>query len=260
MYFDTHAHLQEPEFDADRDAVLTRARAAGVEAFLCVGITAASSAAAVRLAQSHPDVYAAVGIQPNYTAEAGPDDWQQIVALAEHPRVVAIGETGLDRHWDYAPIAQQCDYFARHIALARQRDLPLVIHCREAAGDLLPMLREAAAAGPLRAVMHSFSEEAAVAAEVLALGLYVSFAGAVTYTNKKFAPLREVAKSMPGDRLLIETDSPYLTPQPLRGKQSRNEPAWIVHTAECLAALRGVPPAEFAAQSTRNARQWLGLP
>jgi TatD DNase family protein len=258
VLFDTHTHLDQPEFDADRAAVIARARAAGVEAMLGVGIDAASSAAAVQLAAQETGVWAAVGIQPNSCAQARPGDWDRIVALAAHPRVAAIGETGLDRYWDHTPIAVQRDFFARHLALAAERSLPVVIHCRDAADDLMAMLRDAVGRGPLRGVMHSFSGDAALAAECVALGLFVSFSGAATYTNRKFAALREAAQSVPADRLLIETDSPYLVPQPLRGRERRNEPAWIVHTLACLAELRGVSPDELAAQTTANARRLFG--
>ena len=258
-YIDTHSHLDQPEFDADRDEVLVRARQAGVEAVLCVGTTAASSLQCAALAEHDADVHAAVGIQPNYCAEAAEGDWDRVVALADHPRVVAVGETGLDRHWDYTPFDQQRDYFDRHLRLAALRDLPVIIHCREAEADLLPMLREAAARAPLRGVLHAFSGDAAMAVECLELGLYISFAGAVTYTNRKFDSLRAAARTIPEDRILIETDSPYLVPYPLRGKQQRNEPAHLVHTAACLAGLRDVSIERLAAATTANARRLFGL-
>jgi TatD DNase family protein len=258
-YFDTHAHLDQEEFDADREAVIARARQAGVETLVCVGVAAASSRAAVLLAEKHPEIRAAVGIQPNSCAQIADDEWEQIVALVDHPAVVALGETGLDRFWDYAPFALQQEYFARHLQLAQQRDLPVIIHCRDAQADVLAMLREAVARGPLRGVLHAFSGDAAMANECLQLGLYISFAGMVTYTNKKFAPLRAVAAAVPSDRILIETDSPYLVPEPLRGKQRRSEPAQIVHTAGCLAELRGASTDELAAQTTANAQRLFGL-
>ncbi len=259
IYFDTHVHLDQEEFDTDRDAVLDRARQAGVETVLCVGITTASSRATLRLAETHPQVCAAAGIQPNYCAQAAEGDWDLIVAIADHPRVVALGETGLDRHWDFAPFAVQQDYFDRHLRLAQQRDLPVVVHCRDAEADLMPMLREAFRRGPLRGVLHSFSGDAATAAECLELGLHVSFAGQVTYRNKKFDALRAVVVTIPEDRILIETDSPYLMPHPLRGKQKRNEPANVVLVAECLAKLRGMGLEKFATQTTANARRLFGL-
>jgi len=257
---DTHAHLDADEFGADRDEMIARARESGVEVMVCPGITADSSAAVVRLAEGHAGLFAAVGIQPNYAAEAASGDWDRVVEMVDHPRVVAVGETGLDRHWDFTPMELQRDYFDRHLQLAQEHDLPVVIHCREAEADVLPMLREAAARGPLVGVMHAFSGDAAFAEACLELGLHLGFVGSVTYTNKKFRPLRDAATVVHDDRILIETDSPYLVPQPLRGRQKRNEPAHLVHTARCLAELRGQSLDELAARTTANARRLFRLP
>ena len=254
-YVDTHAHLDLEEFDADCDAVVGRARRAGVEAMLCVAVSADSSRAAIALAERYPEIHAAVGIQPNGCAEAARGDWERIVGMADHRRVVALGETGLDRYWDFTPLEVQRDYFDRHVRLAQQRGLPVVIHCREAEADLMAMLREAASREPLRGVVHAFSGDAATAAECVELGLHISFAGMVTYRNKKFRGLRDVAGAIPADRLLIETDSPYLVPHPLRGKQKRNEPVNVTLVAECLAELRGVSVEELSEQATANARR-----
>ena len=256
---DTHAHLDAEEFAPDRDDVLARSRQAGVEAVLCPGITVDSSRAAAALAEAHAEVYAAVGIQPNYTAQAAAGDWEWIVRLAAHPRVKAVGETGLDRHWDFAPLEVQRDYFDRHLRLAQDRGLPVILHCRDAEADLMPMLRRAAAQGPLSGVLHAFSGDRAMAEQCLDLGLYVSFAGAVTYTNKKFDSLRAAAAAIPPDRLLIETDSPYLVPHPLRGKQKRNEPANLALTLQSLAELRGCTPEDLSAQTAANARRLFRL-
>jgi TatD DNase family protein len=255
MLIDTHAHLDQEEFNADREEAISRAIAAGVEAMIAIGVTADSSEAAVKLAAEHPAVYAAVGIQPNYCAEAKPGDWERIVALASSPKAVAIGETGLDRYWDYTPFDMQQDYFDRHLRLSQERGLPFVVHTRESDADVVAMLRDAAARGPLAGVMHSFTGSAETAAECVALGLYISFAGMVTF--KKSDDLRAVAATVPADRILVETDSPYLSPHPLRGK--RNEPANVVHTAHVLAEARGIGFDEFAAQTTANARRLFGL-
>lgn len=252
---DTHAHLDQDEFAEDRDEVIRAAEAAGVATIVAVGIGAKSSEASVALAAQHVSVYAAVGIQPNYCAEAAPGDWERIVALVDAPRVVAVGETGLDRHWDFTPFDVQQDYFDRHLRLAQQRGLPFIVHTRESEPDVLAMLREARQRGPLSGVMHSFVGDAAVAAECLELGLYISFAGMVTF--KKSTALRDVAASVPADRILIETDSPYLSPHPLRGR--RNEPSHLVHTAACLAEVRGTSIEEFARQTTENARRLFGF-
>lgn len=253
---DTHTHLFDDRFAKDLTAVLERAAAGGVERVVCLGIDLESSLASVEIAKTYPLVVAAVGIQPNHAAEAKPGDWDAIVRLAEsEPRVVAIGETGLDRYWDRSPFALQEDYFTRHIELARRLNKPFVIHCREAEADVVKALREQSAKGPLRAVMHSFSGDLATAKECLQMGLYISFAGMVTYPTAQ--NLRDVAKEVPLDRLLVETDCPYLAPQPVRGK--RNEPAYVAHTAALLAQVKGVSVAEIEEHTTRNAKALFGL-
>jgi TatD DNase family protein len=254
---DTHAHLNDERFAADLPAVLERAAAAGVVRVVTIGTTAATSATNVALAAQYPLLAASVGIQPNHVAEAVAGDWDEVVRLVTQPGVVALGETGLDRYWDRTPFAQQEDYFVRHLELARQHGLPVVIHCREAEADVVRMLRQDyERRGPVRGVMHSFTGDAATAEACLAMGLYISFAGMVTYKNA--GDLRAVAKRVPADRLLVETDSPYLAPVPVRGK--RNEPAFVAHAAACLAGVRGVDVAELAAQTTANARALFSLP
>ncbi len=251
MLIDTHTHLFDDRFHKDLPAVLERAAAAGVERVVCLGIDRESSLQSVEIANRYPLVVAAVGIQPNSVAEAKLGDWDEVVRLAEaEPRVVAIGETGLDRYWDKTPFALQEAYFVRHIELARRLDKPFVIHCREAEADVVLALRAQHVRGDLRAVMHSFSGDLATARECLAMGLYISFAGMLTYPTAQ--KLRDVAKDVPLDRLLVETDCPYLAPQPVRGK--RNEPAFVAHTAAILAEVKGVSVAELAEATTRNAR------
>ncbi len=230
--FDTHAHLDDEQFDDIRDDVVARARQVGLTGIVAVGTTADSSEISVRLAEQYDVVHAAVGIQPNYCAQAAGDDWNRIVALAESPHVVALGETGLDRHWDYTPFDLQQDYFDRHLRLSQLRDLAFIVHMRDCEEDILIMLREARRRGPLRGVMHSYTGTAQAVRECIDLGLFISFAGMVTY--KKSGDLREVAAGIPNDHILIETDAPYLSPHPKRG-QRPNEPALVVHTAECLA-------------------------
>jgi TatD DNase family protein len=253
---DTHAHLDDERFQSDLPAVLQRANAAGVIAVVTIATTAPSSGTCVELAAKYPELYASVGIQPNHVAEAAVDAWDQVVQLATSAKVVAIGETGLDRHWNYTPFAQQEDYFARHLELARRHNLAVVIHCREAEADTVRMLREEFDRhGPIRAVMHSFTGDVATAEVCLAMGLHISFAGMVTYKNAQ--ALRGVAAKVPLDRLLVETDSPYLAPVPLRGQ--RNEPANVVHTAACLAGVLGVEQEAFASATTRNARELFGI-
>jgi TatD DNase family protein len=254
---DTHAHLDDERFATDLPAVLERAAAAGVVNTLTVGIDLATSRAAVGLAARCPQLKAVVGIQPNHVAEAQPGDFDEIARLAETAaNVVGIGESGLDRYWDRAPFPLQEEYFTRHLELARRLDKPVVIHCREAELDVMRLLREQFHAhGPIRGVMHSFTGEIAVALACVEMGLHISFAGMVTYKNAD--DLRKVAATIPLDRLLVETDSPYLAPVPVRGK--RNEPAYVRHTAECVAKVLGLSVDEVCEATTRNARALFGI-
>lgn len=254
-WIDTHCHLNEDAFTPDVAEVVARAVAAGVTRMIVIGCTLDSSRAAVALADRFGPVYAAVGIQPNYVSTAGPQDFAEIERLATSPKVVAIGETGLDRYWDHSPLALQQDYFARHIELARARNLPFVVHCRDAEADVVAALQAASQTAPLSGVMHSFTGDLDTARTCWELGLYVSFAGMVTF--KRNDALRAVAAAVLADRLLVETDAPYLAPAPHRGK--RNEPEFVRHTAECLAQVRGVSPEEFAAMTTANARRLFRL-
>jgi TatD DNase family protein len=250
--FDTHAHLDQPEFDDDRAEVIARARAVGVQHMVAIGISADTSQVCVDLAAEYDGIFAAVGMQPNYIAESRPGDWDRVVELAEKPGVVAIGETGLDRYWDFTPFDVQQDYFDRHLRLSLERGLPFIVHMRDCDEDILVMLREAHTRGPLNGVMHSFTGSRAMADECLAMGLYISFAGMVTY--KKSDELRAIAAEVPDDRILVETDSPYLSPEPVR-KIKRNEPAHVVHTAARLAEVRGTTLEQLAAQATANAKR-----
>lgn len=247
--FDTHAHLDHPQLAEQSDEVLARARAAGVRYVMAIGTTLASSRRCAEIAASQVDIWSSAGIHPNHVSESAAGDWDGIVALASQPHVVALGETGLDLYWKDTPLADQQDFFDRHIRLSQQLQLPLVIHQRESAAEILVMLREARQRGPLCGVMHSFTGDESMAAECVALGLHISFAGMVTF--KKSDDLRRVAAAVPSERLLVETDSPYLTPHPHRGKRP-NEPALIVHTAACLAETRGLGLAELAALTTQN--------
>lgn len=252
---DTHAHLDEEAFSKDLDEVLERAAEAGVERILTIGTTLGSSRAAVELAERYEILKAAVGIQPNYVAECEPGDWESIVELAAHPQVIAIGETGLDKYWDFAPLELQRDYFSRHLKLSRETGLPFIVHCREAEAEVIAMLEVASADAPLNGVMHSFCGDQSACDACLELGMMISFAGMVTF--KRNDELRRVAAGVPADRLLVETDSPYLAPIPNRGK--RNEPAYVAHTLQCLATVRGVELQLLAESTTRNAKRFLGF-
>lgn len=253
MLIDTHAHLDDESFDDIRDEVVARATSAGVSAMICVGTTLPASEKCVSLARHYPPLFAAVGIQPNYVSQADPGDWDAVVALAaSDAKIVALGETGLDRYWDYAPFDQQQDYFDRHLRLSQDTALPFIVHMRDCGDDIVAMLQEAHGRAPLRGVMHSFTGDLALAQQCLDLGMFISFAGMVTY--KKSDDLREVAAAIPADRILVETDSPYLSPLPHRG-QRPNEPALMIHTARCIAEARGETEEAFAAVTTANARR-----
>lgn len=248
--FDTHAHLDEEAFHPDRPETVQNALDAGVETILSIGITAESSQRAVDLAATFHNVFAVVGIQPNYVAQMKPNDWELIETLSTADKVVGIGETGLDRYWDYAPIELQQEYFRKHIQLSRKLDLPFVIHCREAEADVIELLQQEANGVPFKGIMHSFCGSPETAAACLELGLHISFAGMLTF--KKNDELRETARQIPLDRLLVETDAPYLAPVPMRGK--RNEPAFVKYTCACLAELHQKTTEEMAEITTANAR------
>jgi len=251
MLVDTHAHLMDAAFASDLPAVLERASAVGVETIVCVGYDLTSSRAAVALAAERPGLFATVGVHPNHLAEA-PDDWhRQLRVLAREPRVVAIGESGLDYYRTYTPPELQREGFAAHLALAAELDLPIVIHCREAEADVLEALAGAPSGPSARGVLHCFSGSATTMATAVEAGYYISFAGTVTFKNA--APLREVAARVPEDRLLVETDAPYLSPMPHRGQ--RNEPARVQLTADCLAQVRRISLDALADMTTANARR-----
>ena len=250
-FHDSHCHLDPMRYGADLHDVLVRARAAGVTGMTVIGTRAVDSEAAADLADREPGIVAAAGIHPNDVAEADADEWDRITRLVVSGRVAAIGETGLDWYREHSPRELQREYFDRHIRLAQKLALPLVVHTRESIRDTLDALREALMRGPLVIVLHSFTGTVAEASEAVELGCSLGFAGMVTFRSA--ANLREVVKGVPSDRLLIETDSPFLSPEPLRGR--RNEPANVVHTARCLAIARGEPLEKIAADTTANARR-----
>jgi len=249
MLFDTHCHLDAEYFPEGPAAVLERARAAGVGAFACVGVgSLAQTQNAAALAEQFPNVVATAGIHPHDASTADAALEAELEALASRPRVVAVGEVGLDYHYDHSPRDVQRGVFARAIALARRVKKPLVIHTRSAAADTLDVL-EAEAARDVGGIIHCFSEDRAFAERALELGFYLSFSGILTFKNAR--AVHEVAAWAPEDRLLVETDSPYLAPVPLRGKTC--EPAYVTHTAARLAELRETPLDRIQAVTTENA-------
>ena len=236
---DSHAHLDMPHFDADRDAVIARARQAGVMAILTLGVDGESSQRAVMLAQQYEGVYAAVGIHPHEAQHATPEMYKTLVALARERvanRIIAWGEIGLDYHYQHSPPEVQRREFRRQIRLARELDLPVCIHSREAHDDVLTILEEEMARD-VGVVMHCFSGDELVARRCLDLGFYISFAGPITFTNARKLPT--VVPLVADERLLIETDAPYLSPHPWRGREHRNEPARVAIIAARLAELKG---------------------
>jgi TatD DNase family protein len=255
MLIDSHCHLEWDAFDADRDEVVARAAAAGVERLLTVGTNAAAARQAVAIAARYPGVYAAGGVHPHDAQAAGDNAYAEIAALARAPKFVAYGEIGLDFFKNYSPRDAQLAAFRRQIRLARELDLPLIIHDRDAHAETLAMLR--AEGGLYRGVFHCFAGDEPMAEEVLALGFHISFTGNITF--RKFGgrdaasspEIFRVLRACPADRLLLETDSPFLTPHPHRGK--RNEPAFVRFVAEKAAALRGVSVDELAQQTSTNA-------
>lgn len=255
-WFDTHAHLFNEDLLPNIDDVLARAKEAGVGAMVAIGTTLEDSRVCVELAERFSQVYASVGIHPNHSAEAEERDLNEVEKLLSHEKVVAIGETGLDRYWDFAPIDLQKEYLQWHVAKSREYDKPLVIHMRDCREDIVEFLEESKSNGPLRGILHSYTGDVKLAELGVACGMHVSFAGMLTF--KRNQELRDVAKTIPEDRLLVETDCPYLSPEPCR-KQRPNEPALVVHTGTCLANERDIDPAEMARITTANARRLFGL-
>lgn len=251
---DTHAHLDHEWFDEDRDDVVRRALAAGVGAIITIGADLPSSEAAVRLAERYPSVYAAVGIHPHDAKTADEAAYARLKELAAHPKVVAIGEIGLDYYYDYSPRDVQRSVFIRQLQLAREVGLPFVVHCRDASEDVMAILREHGQGLP--GLLHSFTGSPAMAEECLAMGYYISVGGMLTFKNA--GAVREAVAVVPLERIVLETDAPYLAPVPLRGR--RNEPAYVRHVADFLAKERGLNPAEVARVTTANARRFFRLP
>lgn len=249
MWVDTHAHLTAPAFDEDRDAVIDRAAAAGVGRIICVGDSVESSVAAARLAAAREDVWATAGIHPHQAGEAPGDIEAALGPLLEQPKVVAVGEVGLDYHYDFSPPETQQSVFREQIRIARRRGLPLVIHNRESDDDVIRILRDEDA-GEVGGVLHCFWGARETADAALDMGFYLGVGGPVTF--KKSEDLRALLAELPVDRLIVETDSPYLAPVPYRGK--RNEPAYVVESARALAQVLNVDEGELADITTRNAQ------
>jgi TatD DNase family protein len=254
--FDTHAHLEDEQLAPIIDEVLANAAAAELIGITAIGTTVKTSQDCLELAKKYDQVFAAVGIHPNHCKETTDSDWQEILRLSSDSRVVAIGETGLDRYWDYCPIETQEVWFKKHIELSFETNKPLVIHMRECESDILRMLNGNAKDGRIIGIMHSFAGEWETAKACLDLGMYISFAGMVTF--KKSDELREIASKIPDNRILVETDSPYLSPHPHRGTRP-NQPAMVSHTAACIAEVRGQDVDTFGKVTTENSKRVFGI-
>ena len=248
LLVDSHCHLDFPDLSEDLDGVVARAKAAGVSTMVTICTRVDRFAGILEIAERFDNVFCSVGLHPHDAAEEPDLSTARLVQLAAHAKVVGIGETGLDFHYDHSPRAQQAELFRRHIAAARQTGLPLIVHSRAADDEMIGILQDETAQGPFPGVLHCFSSGPQLARAALALGFYISFSGIVTFN--KADEVREVAAETPLDRLLVETDAPYLAPVPHRGKT--NEPAFVADTAAKLAALRGLGSDEIAALTSEN--------
>ncbi len=248
MLVDSHCHLDFPDFADELDAVVGRAREAGIGRMVTISTRVAKHGGLIAIAERFPDVFCSVGTHPHNAHEELDVTAADLVACARHPKVVAIGEAGLDYHYDYSPRDAQERGFRTHIAAARETGLPLVIHAREADDDVARILEEEAGRGPVPAVLQCFTGGRDLAMRAIALGLSISFTGILTFKNS--ADLRKIAAELPADRILVETDAPYLAPGKFRGK--RNEPSYVVETARVLAETRGIAFDEIARQTTDN--------
>ncbi len=251
MLIDTHCHLDFPDLASDLPGVLRRAKAAGVTRVITISTRVARADVYRALAEAHPEVFFTIGTHPHYADQELDVSADQLVRLADHPKCVGIGEAGLDYHYDRSPRDAQARGLRTHIAAARMTQLPLVIHARAADEDMIRIIEEEHAKGAFPAVLHCFSSGPELARRGLALGFYLSMSGILTF--KASEELRDIARAAPLDRLLVETDAPYLAPVPHRGK--RNEPAFTRHTAEVLAQVKGVSLEALATATSRNAER-----
>ena len=251
MLIDSHAHIQGNEYDGEVEAVIERARGAGVEKIIAVGGAGdmSSNTDAIALADSFPDIYATVGMHPHDAKDLGTEELRALSELTAHPKVVAVGETGLDYYYNHSPRDMQRRVFSQFIRIARQTGLPIVVHERDATKDAAELLRSEGA-GELRGVIHCFTGNYEAACAYLDLGLYLSFTGIITFKNAE--SLRDVVRKVPLEHMLIETDSPFLTPVPHRGK--RNEPAYVRFVAETVAIVRGISLEQVARITSANAQ------
>ena len=248
MLIDSHCHLDFPDFASELDGVVERARAKGVARMVTISTRVKRHGELIAIVDRFPEVYCSVGTHPHHAQEEPNISADELIARTKHPKVVALGEAGLDYHYDKSPRDLQENGFRTHIAAARQTKLPLVIHARDADADMVRILTEETGKGAFPAVLHCFTGGRDLAMAAIDLGLSISFTGILTFKNSQ--ELRDIARDLPADRILVETDAPYLAPLPYRGK--RNEPAYVVETARVLADVRGISPEDIARQTTDN--------
>ena len=248
MLVDSHCHLDFPDFSAELDEIVERARAAGIGRVVTISTRVKKHAQVLAIADRFPDVFCSIGTHPHYSDEEIDIDARRLIEISKHPKVVAIGEAGLDYFRNNSPRDVQAQSFRQHIAAARETGLPLVIHSRDCDADMAQILREEGGKGAFTAVLHCFTGGRDLATAAIELGHYISFTGILTFKNSDI--LREIAAALPLDRILVETDAPYLAPLPYRGK--RNEPAYVVETAKVLADTRGASVDEIARRTTEN--------
>ena len=248
MLVDSHCHLDFPDFAAELDAVVARARAAGIGRLVTICTHVRKHAQVLAVAENFPEIFCSVGTHPHNAHDELDIDAKALIALTKNPKVVAIGEAGLDYHYDKSPRAAQAQGLRQHIQAARETGLPLVIHARECDAAMAKILEEESGKGAFPAVLHCFTGGRDLAMRAIGLGHYVSFTGILTFKNSQ--ALRDIAAELPAERILVETDAPYLAPLPYRGK--RNEPAYVAETAKVLADTRGVTADEIARQTTEN--------
>jgi TatD DNase family protein len=256
MLIDSHAHIQGKEYAGEAADVIARARAAGVEKIIAVGGAGdmSSNTEAVALADSFPNIYATVGMHPHDAKDVGADELRALRELTSHPKVIAVGETGLDYYYNHSPHEVQRRVFAQFIGMARETGLPIVVHERDAAQEAAELLRSEGAR-ELHGVIHCFTGNYEAACDYLDLGFYLSFTGIITFKNGE--PLRDVVRKVPLERMLVETDSPFLTPVPHRGK--RNEPAFVRLVAETVAKVKGIPLEEVAERTSQNVQDLFAI-
>lgn len=254
MFIDSHAHLDDSRFDGDRDILIKSLKDNDIELVINIGADLQSSIDSLKLADKYDNIYATIGVHPHSAKEVTEETLEEFRKLAKHPKVVAIGEIGLDFYYDNSPRDIQRKWFREQLKLAKELNLPVVIHSREATKETYDIIKEEQD-GTLRGVLHCFSASKEVAMEYIKLGFYISLAGPVTFKNARVA--KEVAKAVPLDKLLIETDCPYLAPEPNRGR--RNEPKYVRYVAEKITELRGIPVEEVAEQTRKNTKELFGI-